>query len=107
MKNKQPRKEGKGIDWEKLDCEEVRMNIQNEMTRKLGSKEKLANGITWECLAKMIQETGQQVVGAKKKEGLNPYFNGHEEGIAQYKKGIMEYSRKIARVGDTNEKKRD
>ena len=59
MQNQQPRKEGKGIDWEKLDCEEVRMNFQNEMNRKVSSKEKLGNGITWECLAKMMQETGQ------------------------------------------------
>jgi len=46
------------------------------------------------------------VVGFKKKEGLNPCFNGHEEEIAQYKKGIMEYSRKIARVGNANKKER-
>ena len=82
------------------------MNFQNEMNRKLSSKEKLGCGITWKCLAKMIQETGQQVVGFKKKEGLNPCFNGHEEEIAQYKKGIMEYSRKIARVGNANDKER-
>ena len=36
------------------------MNFQNEMNRQLISKEKLGIGITWECLAKMIQETGQQ-----------------------------------------------
>ena len=52
VENQQPRKEGKEIDWEKLDCEEVRMNFQNEMSRTLSSKEKLGNGITWECLAK-------------------------------------------------------
>jgi len=46
------------------------------------------------------------VVGFKQKEGLNPCFNGHEEEIAQYKKGVMEYSRKIARVGNANEKER-
>jgi len=106
MENQHPRKEGKGIDLEKLDCEEVRMNFQNEMNRKLICREKLGNGITWECLAKMIQETGQQVVGFKKKESLNRCFNWHEEEIAQYKKGIMEYSRKIARVGNANEKER-
>ena len=76
------------------------------MNRKPSGKEKLGNGITWECLAKMIQETGQQVVGFKNKEGLNPCFNGPVEDIAQHKKGIMEYSRKIARVGNANEKER-
>ena len=78
MQNQQLRKEGKGIDWEKLDCEEVRMNFQNEMNRKPSSKEKLGNGITLECLAKMIQEAGQQVVGFRKKKGLNPCVNAHE-----------------------------
>ena len=37
---------------------------------------------------------------------MNPCFNGHEEEIAQCIKGIMEYSRKIARVGNANEKER-
>ena len=46
MENQQPRKQGKGIDLEKKDCELVRMNSQNEMNRKLGNKEKLENGIT-------------------------------------------------------------
>ena len=54
----------------------------------------------------MIQETGQQLLGFIKKEGQNPCFNGHEEEISQYKKGIMEYSSKIARVGNENEKER-
>jgi len=49
MEKQQPRKERKGIGWEKLDCEEVRMNFQNEINRKLSSKEKLGNGVTWEC----------------------------------------------------------
>ena len=38
MENQQPRKEGKRIDSEKLDCEKVRMNFQNEMNRRLCSK---------------------------------------------------------------------
>ena len=80
MENKQLRKQGKEIDWEKLDCGEVRMNFQHEMNRKLSNKEKLGNGITWECMSKMIQETG-----FRRKECLNPCFNGHEEEIAQYK----------------------
>ena len=44
--NQQFRKQGTGIDWGKLDCEEVRMNFQNEMNRKLGNKEKSGNGIS-------------------------------------------------------------
>jgi len=43
----------------------------------------------------MIQETGQQVVGFKKKEGLNPCFNGHEEEIAQYKKVLWNTQEKV------------
>ena len=82
MENQQLRKQGKEIDWEKLDCEEVRMNFQHEMNRKLSIKERLGNGITWKCMSKMIQETEQQVVGFKRKEGLNPCFNRHEEEIA-------------------------
>ena len=106
MENQQPRKQGKEIEWEKLDCVEVRMNFQHEMNRQLSNKEKLGNGITWECMSRMIQETGQEVVGFERKEGLNQCFNGHEEEIAQYKKGIMEYSREIARVGNDNEERR-
>ena len=75
------------------------MNFQNEMNRKLSSKEKLGNGITWECLAKMAQETGQQVVGFKKKEGLNPCFNGHEEEIAQYIKVLWNTQDKLQEKG--------
>ena len=48
------------------------MNFQHEMNRKISNKEKLGNGITWECRSKMIEETGHQVVGFKRKEGLNP-----------------------------------
>ena len=106
MENQQLRRQGKEIDWEKLDCVEVRMKFQHEMNRQLSNKEKLGTGITWECMSKMIQETGQQVVGFKRKEGLNPCFNGHEEEIAKYKQGIMEYSREIVRVGNANEKRR-
>ena len=60
MENQQPRKEGKGIDWENLDCKEVRMNFQNEMNRKVSSEEKLRNGITWECLAKIYKKQGNK-----------------------------------------------
>ena len=45
------------------------MNFQNEMNSKLSSKEKLGNGITWECLAKIIQKTVQKVVGFKTERG--------------------------------------
>ena len=57
-------------------------------------------------MAKMIQETREQIVRFKKKEGLNQCFDGHEEEIAQYKKSIMEYSREIARVRNAYEKGR-
>ena len=53
-----PREQGQEVDWEKLDCVEVRMNFQHEMNRKLSNEEKLGNGITWEYMSKMIQETG-------------------------------------------------
>ena len=76
------------------------------MNRKLGTNDKSGNGITWECMAKMTQETGERVVGFKKKVGLNPCFDGNEEEIVEYKKSIMEYSREIARVGNANEKGR-
>lgn len=42
MENQQSRKQGKRIDWEKLDCDEVRMN-QHDMNRKLSSREKSGN----------------------------------------------------------------
>ena len=83
-----------------------RLNVHHEMNRKVSNIEKLGNGITWECMPKMIQETGQKVVGFKRKEGLNPGFNRHEEEIAQYEKGIVKYLREIARVGHANEKRR-
>ena len=41
-------------------------------------------------MAKMVQETGQQVVGFTKHPCLIPCFNGHEEEKAQSKKSIME-----------------
>ena len=50
-------------------------------------------------MAKMTQEMGQQVLGFKKQEDLNPCLNRHEEEIAQYRTSIMDYSREIARVG--------
>ena len=61
------------------------MNFQNEMNRKLDISSNSENGIAWECLATVIKETGQQIVGFKEKEGLNPCFDGYEEEIVQYK----------------------
>ena len=76
------------------------------MNRKLDINNYSENGITWECLATVIQETGQQIVRFKETEGLNPYCNRYEEEIVPYKQNIMEYSREIARAGDAKEKER-
>ena len=84
------------------------MNFQNEMKRKLDVNNNSENGITWECLAMVIQETGKQIVSFKEKEGLNPCFDGHGEEVVQYqyKNSIMEYSGQIARAGNASEKGR-
>ena len=56
IENQQPRQQGKDLDWETLDSVEVRMNFQHKMNRELSNKEKLGNGIAWECMSsKMTQ----------------------------------------------------
>ena len=84
------------IDWPKLENRRIKLKFQEEMRKSINTARQDSNkNINWEWLSRTLEEAGEKTAGLKKKESLNPCFDGQEREISTFKDKIMTYTERM------------